>query len=40
MRFWLEKGIGGFRLDALKNMFEVMNKSLNDPDVSRTVQYV
>ncbi|KAJ8297997.1 hypothetical protein KUTeg_024528 [Tegillarca granosa] len=32
MRFWLNKGVAGFRLDALKFMYETTNTSLNDPD--------
>lgn len=39
MRFWLNKGVAGFRLDALKFMYETTNTSLNDPDFENFVLY-
>lgn len=39
MRFWLNKGVAGFRLDALKFMYETTNTTLNDPDVSQLNLY-
>ena len=34
MRFWLEKGVAGFRLDALNHMFEVENVTQDEVGVS------
>ncbi|XP_064608495.1 maltase 2-like [Liolophura sinensis] len=31
MRFWLDKGVDGFRVDAIQTLFEVEDVSLNEP---------
>ncbi|XP_067661212.1 alpha-glucosidase-like [Haliotis asinina] len=35
-RFWLERGVDGFRIDALPYLFEVTNTSWNEPRSNRT----
>ncbi|XP_046368701.2 probable maltase [Haliotis rufescens] len=36
LRFWLERGVDGFRIDALPFLFEVTNTSWNEPLSNRT----
>ncbi|XP_067661432.1 maltase A3-like [Haliotis asinina] len=31
LRFWLSRGVDGFRVDAIQNLFEVEDLSLNEP---------
>merc|ERR1712004_300571 len=31
LRFWIEKGVDGFRVDAARHLFEVQDLSLNEP---------
>jgi len=31
LEFWLEKGVDGFRVDAIPHLFELANTSVDEP---------